>query len=85
MAASGHYLHILVVALANILKFLQQAMVRLDQQIEQAMNQHPHASIFRKPSSRRPSLVPDDHQRPRAAPFGRWPAGHAPAPQKLVV
>ena len=25
MAASGHYLHILVVALANILKFLQQA------------------------------------------------------------
>jgi transposase len=49
---------LLVVALANILKPLHQAIARLDREIEQAMNQHPDASIFRSLPAAGPALAP---------------------------
>ena len=49
---------LLVVALANILKPLHQAIARLDKEIEQAMNQHPDAPIFRSFPAAGPALAP---------------------------
>ena len=49
---------LLVAALANILKPLHQAIARLDKEIEQAMNQHPDASIFRSFPAAGSALAP---------------------------
>ena len=49
---------LLVTALANILKPLHQAIARLDQEIEQAMNQHPDAPIFRSFPAAGSALAP---------------------------
>jgi transposase len=45
-------------ALATILKPLHQAIVRLDQAIEQSLNQHPDAAIFRSLPGAGPALAP---------------------------
>jgi transposase len=49
---------LLVVALASMLRPLHQAIARLDNEIEQAMDQHPDASIFRSFPGAGPALAP---------------------------
>ena len=49
---------LLVTTLAAMLKPLHQALAGLDKQIEQAMNQHPDAAIFRSFPSAGPALAP---------------------------
>jgi transposase len=49
---------LLVSALAGMLKPLHQAVARLDQEIEQAMDQHPDAAIFRSFPGAGPALGP---------------------------
>jgi transposase len=48
----------LVLALAGMLRPLHQAVGRLDQEIEQAMDQHPDAPIFRSFPGAGPALAP---------------------------
>jgi transposase len=48
----------LVLALASMLRPLHQAIARLDQQIEQAMDEHPDAAIFRSFPGAGPALAP---------------------------
>ena len=48
----------MVLALASMLRPLHQAIARLDQQIEQAMDQHPDAAIFRSFPGAGPVLAP---------------------------
>jgi transposase len=48
----------LVLALASMLRPLHQAIARLDQQIQQAMDQHPDAAIFRSLPAAGPALAP---------------------------
>ena len=48
----------LVVALAGMLRPLHQAVARLNKQIEQAMDQHPDAPIFRSFPGAGPALAP---------------------------
>jgi len=48
----------LVLALAGMLRPLHQAIARLDQQIQQAMDQHPDADIFRSFPGAGPALAP---------------------------
>ena len=49
---------LLVGALAGMLKPLHQAVARLDQEIEQAMDQHPDAALFRSLPGAGPALAP---------------------------
>jgi transposase len=49
---------LLVSALAGMLKPLHQALARLDKEIEQAMDQHPDAAIFRSFPGAGPALAP---------------------------
>ena len=49
---------LLVQALAAMLKPLHQAIARLDKEIEQAMDQHPDAAIFRSFPGAGPALAP---------------------------
>jgi transposase len=49
---------LLVVALAGMLKALHQASARLDKAIEQAMDQHPDAALFRSFPGAGPALAP---------------------------
>jgi transposase len=49
---------LLVLALVGMLKPLHQAIARLDQEIEQAMDQHPDAAIFRSFPGAGPALAP---------------------------
>ena len=48
----------LMVALASMLRPLHQAVARLDKEIDQAMNQHPDAPIFRSFPGAGPALAP---------------------------
>ena len=48
----------LVLALASMLKSLHQAIAGLDKEIEQAMDQHPDAAIFRSFPGAGPALAP---------------------------
>ena len=48
----------LIVALASMLRPLHLAVARLDKEIEQAMNQHPDAPIFRSFPGAGPALAP---------------------------
>lgn len=48
----------MVLALAGMLRPLHQAVARLDQQIQQAMDQHPDAPIFRSFPGAGPALAP---------------------------
>jgi transposase len=48
----------LVLALAGMLRPLHQAITRLDQQIQEAMDQHPDAAIFRSFPAAGPALAP---------------------------
>ena len=48
----------LVVALATMLKPLHQAIARLDKEIDQAMDRHPDAAIFRSFPAAGPALAP---------------------------
>lgn len=48
----------LVLALASMLRPLHQAISRLDKQIEQTMDQHPDAAIFRSLPAAGPALAP---------------------------
>jgi transposase len=48
----------LVLALAGVLKCLHRAVARLDQAIQEAMDQHPDAAIFRSLPGAGPALAP---------------------------
>jgi transposase len=49
---------LLIVTLAGMLKVLHQSIARLDQEIQQAMDQHPDAPIFRSFPGAGPALAP---------------------------